>query len=79
MALCSGTERPSIAPEQLLHAMQPQALHSICSERQLMERLEFDLLFKWFVGPGVYDEVWTTRHSHRTATGFCMERSRRSL
>jgi transposase len=50
--------RPSIAPEKLLRAMLLQAFHGIRSERQLMERLEFDLLFRWFVGLGVDDPVW---------------------
>jgi len=50
--------RPSIAPEKLLRAMLLQAFYSIRSERQLMERLEFDLLFRWFVGLGVDDPVW---------------------
>jgi transposase len=51
--LYAGTGRPSIAPEMLLRAMLLQAFYSIRSERQLMERLEFDLLFRWFprVGP----------------------------
>jgi IS5 family transposase len=50
--------RPSIPPEKLLRAMLLQAFYSIRSERQLMERLEFDLLFRWFVGVGVDDAVW---------------------
>jgi transposase len=50
--------RPSIAPELLLRAMLLQAFYSVRSERQLMERLEFDLLFRWFVGLGVDDAVW---------------------
>jgi transposase len=50
--------RPSIAPEKLLRAMLLQAFYGIRSERQLMERLEFDLLFRWFVGLGVDDAVW---------------------
>jgi transposase len=57
-ALYSGTGRPSIAPEKLLRAMLLQAFYSIRSERQLMERLEFDLLFRWFVGIGVDDAAW---------------------
>jgi len=57
-ALYFGTGRPSIAPEMLLRAMLLQAFYSIRSERQLMERLEFDLLFRWFVGLGVDDAVW---------------------
>lgn len=57
-ALYSGLGRPSIAPEMLLRAMLLQAFYSVRSERQLMERLEFDLLFRWFVGLGVDDPVW---------------------
>ena len=56
--LYSGMGRPSTAPEMLLRAMLLQAFYSIRSERQLMERLEFDLLFRWFVGLGVDDPVW---------------------
>jgi transposase len=56
--LYSGMGRPSIAPEMLLRAMLLQAFYSVRSERQLMERLEFDLLFRWFVGLGVDDPVW---------------------
>jgi transposase len=57
-ALYSRMGRPSIPPEKLLRAMLLQAFYSIRSERQLMERLEFDLLFRWFVGIGVDDAVW---------------------
>jgi transposase len=56
--LYSGMGRPSIPPERLLRAMLLQAFYSIRSERQLMERLEFDLLFRWFVGLGVDDPAW---------------------
>jgi len=57
-ALYSGLGRPSIAPEMLLRAMLLQAFYSVRSERQLMERLEFDMLFRWFVGLGMDDLVW---------------------
>ena len=57
-ALYASTGRPSIPPEKLLRAMLLQAFYSIRSERQLMERLDFDLLFRWFVGLGVDDAVW---------------------
>ena len=57
-ALYARIGRPSIPPEKLLRAMLLQAFYSIRSERQLMERLEFDLLFRWFVGIGVDDAVW---------------------
>ena len=50
--------RPSIPPERLLRALLLQAFTSIRSERQLMERLEFDLLLRWFVGLGIDDPVW---------------------
>src|SRR5437764_8466746 len=56
--LYSGLGRPSIAPEMLLRAMLLQAFYSVRSERQLMERLEFDLLFRCFVGLGIDDAVW---------------------
>jgi transposase len=56
--LYAKTGRPSIAPERLLRAVLLQMLYSIRSERQLMERLEFDLLFRWFVGLGIDDAVW---------------------
>lgn len=57
-ALYTDFGRPSIAPERLLRAMLLQAFYGIRSERQLMERLDFDLLFRWFVGLGVDDPVW---------------------
>src|SRR3954470_12531692 len=50
--------RPSIPPERLLQAMLLQAFYSLRSERQLMERLDYDLLFRWFVGLGIDDPVW---------------------
>jgi transposase len=57
-AMYSRMGRPSIPPEKLLRAMLLQAFYTIRSERQLMERLEFDLLFRWFVGVGVDDAAW---------------------
>jgi transposase len=57
-ALYSPIGRPSVPPEKLLRAMLLQAFYSIRSERQLMERLEYDLLFRWFVGIGVDDAAW---------------------
>lgn len=50
--------RPSIPPEQLLRALLLQVLYTIRSERQLMEQLEYNLLYRWFVGLGVDDPVW---------------------
>ena len=56
--LYSPIGRPSIPPEKLLRAMLLQAFYSIRSERLLMERLEYDLLFRWFVGIGVDVAAW---------------------
>jgi transposase len=50
--------RPSIAPEKLLRALLLQALYTIRSERQLMDQIEYNLLFRWFVGLGMDDAVW---------------------
>ena len=57
-SLYSPIGRPSIPPEKLLRAMLLQAFYSIRSERLLMERLEYDLLFRWFVGIGIDDAAW---------------------
>src|ERR1700729_40186 len=57
-ALYSPIGRPSIPPEKLLRARLLQAFYSIRSERQLVDRLEFDLLFRWFVGIGIDDAAW---------------------
>jgi transposase len=50
--------RPSIAPERLLRATLLQLLYTIRSERQLVERIEFDLLFRWFVGLSIDETVF---------------------
>jgi len=50
--------RPSIPPERLLRALLLQVLYTIRSERQLMEQLDYNLLFRWFVGLGIDDPVW---------------------
>jgi transposase len=56
--LYEGTGRQSIAPERLLRASLLQAFYSIRSERQLMEQIDYNLLFRWFVGLGIDDGVW---------------------
>src|SRR5262245_34062802 len=61
--------RPSIPPEQLLRALLLQVLYTIRSERQLMEQLDYNLLFRWFVGLGIDDAVWS-------ATTFSKNRDR---
>jgi transposase len=50
--------RPSIAPEKLLRALLLQALYSVRSERMLMEQLNYNLLFRWFVGLNMDDAIW---------------------
>src|ERR1700756_1324323 len=57
-ALYEGMGRPSIPPERLLRAVLLQLLYSIRSERQLVERLEFDMLFRWFVGLTIDEKVF---------------------
>jgi len=52
------TGRPSIAPEKLLRALLLQILYSVRSERMLMEQLAYNLLFRWFVGMDMDEEVW---------------------
>src|SRR5437588_8597987 len=54
----SQVGRPSIPPEKLLRALLLQALYTIRSERMLMEELNYNLLFRWFVGLNLDDEVW---------------------
>jgi transposase len=54
----SSGGRPSIAPERLLRALLLQAFYTIRSERQLMEQLDYNLLYRWFVGLGVDEAVW---------------------
>ena len=56
--LYAAEGRPSIAPERLLRALLLQAFYTIRSERQLMEQLHYNLLYRWFVGLGVDDPVW---------------------
>src|SRR5262244_291256 len=52
------TGRPSIPPEKLLRALLLQVLYSIRSERQLMEQLDYNLLYRWFVGLNMDDPIW---------------------
>lgn len=68
-ALYAPLGRPSIPPEKLLRATLLQAFYSIRSERQLVERIDTDLLFRWFVGLGIEDPVWD-------ATTFTKNRDR---
>ena len=57
-ALYARRGRPSIPPEQLLRALLLQVLYALRSERQLMEQIEFNLLYRWFVGLGMGEAAW---------------------
>jgi transposase len=57
-AMYAQTGRPSIPPEQLLRALLIQILYSVRSERLLMQELDYNLLFRWFVGLKIDDPVW---------------------
>ena len=67
--LYSRVGRPSIAPEHLLRALLLQAFYTVRSERLLMEQLDYNLLFRWFVGLSMDDAVWD-------ASTFCKNRDR---
>jgi transposase len=56
--LCAAEGRPSIPPERLMRASLIQILFSVRAERPLMEQMQCNLLFRWFVGLGVDDPVW---------------------
>ena len=72
-AMYSTIGRPSIPPEHLLRALLLQVLYSVRSERLLMEQLQYNLLFRWFVGLAMDDEVWTptvfTKNRDRLLSG----------
>jgi len=76
--LYATTGRPSIAPERLLRAMLLMVLYSIRSERQLMEQLDYNLLFRWFVGLEMDDPIWDvtvfTKNRERLIEGAVSQR-----
>jgi transposase len=76
-ALYASRGRPSIAPEKLLRALVLQVLYSVRSERQLMEQLDYNLLFRWFVGLDMDDPVWVptvfTKNRERLLEGDVAE------
>src|SRR5258705_9415619 len=75
--LYSKTGRPSIAPEKLLRALLLQILYSVRSERLLMEELAYNMLFRWFVGLSMDDDVWDattfSKNRERLLTGDIAE------
>ena len=77
-ALYARRGRPSIAPERLLRALLLQALYSIRSETQLMEQLDYNLLYRWFVGLNPDDQVWDvtvfTKNRERLMAGEVSQR-----
>jgi transposase len=60
-ALYAEGGRPSIAPEYILRALLLQVFFSIRSERLLMEQIDYNLLFRWFVGLGTFSALWISR------------------
>lgn len=77
-ALYARGGRPSIAPEKLVRALLLQVLYSVKSERQLMEQIDYNLLFRWFVGLEMDDAVWDvtvfTKNRERLMKGEVSER-----
>ena len=76
--LYSAFGRPSIPPEKLLRALLLQVLYTVRSERMLMEQLEYNLLFRWFVGLNMDEAVWVptvfTKNRDRLLEGDVAER-----
>ena len=76
--LYARSGRPSIAPEKLVRALLLQALYSVRSERQLMEQMDYNLLFRWFVGLNMDDPIWDvtvfTKNRERLIAGEVAER-----
>lgn len=81
--LYSSEGRPSIPPEQLLSALLLQVLYGVRSERQLMEQLDYNLLFRWFVGLSPDDPIWDptvfTKNRQRLQNGDIFEKFMREL
>jgi transposase len=82
-AIYADTGRPSIPPEKLLRALLLQALFTVRSERQLMQQITYNMLFRWFVGLAMEVTVWVvtvfTKNRERllqgdVAVGSCFER-----
>jgi len=77
-ALYARGGRPSIAPEKLVRALLLQVLYSVKSERQLMEQIDYNLLFRWFVGLTMDDAIWDvtvfTKNRERLMRGEVSER-----
>ena len=76
-AIYARSGRPSIAPEKLLRALLLQVLYTVRSERLLMEQLDYNFLFRWFVGLSIDDPVWDatvfTKNRERLLEGAVAE------
>ena len=76
--LYAATGRPSVPPEKLLRALLLQVLYTVRSERLLMEQLDYNLLFRWFVGLNMDDRVWDpttfTKNRQRLLDGDIAQR-----
>ena len=69
--LYSAVGRPSIAPERLLRSLLLQIFYSVRSERMLIEQLQYNLLFRWFVGMEMDETVWNHAVYSKNRTVFC--------
>jgi transposase len=73
--------RPSIPPERFLRALLLQAFYSVRSEQHLVEQLDYNLLFRWFVGPSLDAEIWDetvfTKNRERLIEGDVARKLRR--
>src|SRR5690625_426857 len=82
-AAYSHTGRPGIAPEKLIRALLLQILYSIRSERQLVEQMRYNMLYRWFVGLSLDDAVWDattfTKNRQRFIDGQVTGRDRKSV
>jgi transposase len=68
--LYAKTGRPSIAPEKLLRALLLRVLYSVRSERMLMDQLDYNLLFRWFVGLNMDDTIWDATVSNQRGESY---------
>jgi transposase len=71
-ALYSDMGRDSIAPEKLLRAQLLMAFYTIRSERQLMEQIDYNLLFRWFIGFSMDNKVWNHSVFTKNREGFTL-------
>ena len=75
----SDIGRPSIPPEQLLRALLLQSLYTVRSERLLMEEIDYSVLYRWFIGLGMDDPIWSPTTFSKNRDRLLAERYRRGV